>query len=105
MSYLEEKFYSVACDHPGCGNTYDEYGDGEWYGNKGDADTHSVEYGWQVIHDGDSVRHYCPEHHHAECRQCDAKETGSPTQLKKEGWVYDDEGTVVSCPECAASGE
>lgn len=72
MSYITEMLYSVACDQPGCGRTLEDYAkdyddDKAWYDDKSGADTFGVDScEWQIIRDGDTIRHYCPDHRHAE---------------------------------------
>lgn len=71
MSYISRDFHSIVCDHPGCGKTLEDYAtdydDKAWYDDKSGADMFGVDScEWQVVRDGDTIRHYCPDHRHGE---------------------------------------
>ena len=71
------------------------------------AATAAREAGWQVIsHDRTSFIGspldiaYCPDHWHAECRECGRKATGTHASLLKAGWrSLSDNQTQALCPE------
>ena len=71
----------------------------------GHADEAAQDNGWQVKGDGIHAKHYCPEHHYAECSDCGCLELGTRDTFEREGWIDPDvEGSAI-CPDCAKRGE
>lgn len=102
MSYITHRFYSVVCDHPGCGAKLEDYADDSWFRDEGDADEDCVEYyGWQTVDDETPTRHYCPVHHHAKCSKCGVEKTGARLELEDEGWDCPEYRYMSLCPDCS----
>lgn len=101
MALRPVQVYSAQCDECGWVSIAT---DGEFMGF---AATAAREAGWQVIsHDRPSFIGspldiaYCPDHWHAECRECGRKETGTHASLLKAGWrSLSDNQTQALCPE------
>ena len=108
MSYEAKSFCTITCDQPGCDRHLSDewdYGEIGWYPSMGHADEAAQDNGLQVKGDGIHAKHYCPEHHYAECSDCGCLELGTRDTFEREGWIDPDvEGSAI-CPDCAKRGE
>lgn len=98
MSYNIKNYYQVKCDDPLCNLILPSTS--SYLDSLGEMKDRVYNDEWQELKCNNETYHFCPNHYHVMCVECEKCSVGSLDDLISEGWADPDNQNITRCPAC-----